>query len=141
VIAPRERTFVLFEMMNAVLLVAREAKARGLRVVALNHDPLKDSGPFAVPDGLVDELVYVESWSDDAAVQDLVHTLAQRFDVAGTYSVFEATLPAEALLRELAGLPTTGVENTRPFVDAAFCGRPPLLCLQPPRTSHPGDQS
>jgi len=115
--APREKAFVLFEMMNAVLLVAREAKARGLRIVALNHDPLKDGGPFAVPDGLVDELVYVESWSDEAAVEDLVHTLAQRLDVAGTYSVFEATLPAEALLRELAGLPTTGVENTRRVLD------------------------
>jgi biotin carboxylase len=117
VTATRARTFVLFEMMNAVLLVAREAKARGLRVVALNHDPLRDSGPFAVPDGLVDELVYVESWSDTAAVQRIVRDLAQRADVAGTYSVFEGALPAEALLRELAGLPTTGVRNTLRVLD------------------------
>ena len=121
--APREPAFVLFEMMNAVLLVALEAKARGLRVVALNHDPLKDSGPFAVPAGLVDELVYVESWSDTAAVEELVHDLARRVDVAGTYSVFEATLPAEALLRELAGLPTTGVANTRRVLDKGLVRR------------------
>lgn len=112
-----KRAFVLFEMMNAMLLVANEAKARGYAVVALNHDPLRDSGPFKVPDGLVAEVVYVESWADHDAVGALLGDVQRRYDVVGTYTVFEATLPAEAALRERVGLPTTTVANTLRVLD------------------------
>jgi hypothetical protein len=114
-----KKAFVLLEMMNAMLVVAEQAKARGYTVVALNHDPLCGSGPFAVPSGLVDEVVHVESWADDAAVGLLVKDLAERYQVVGTHSVFEATLPHQAALRELAGLPTTTVNNVRRVLDKA----------------------
>lgn len=114
--APRE-TFVLFELMNAMLLVAEEAKRRGYRVVALNREALQDSGPFAVPDGLVDELIPIRSWAEPDRLAGLLAELADRDRVVGTYSVFEATLVAEASLRELAGLPTTSPANTERVLD------------------------
>lgn len=113
------QAFVLLEMMNAMLLVASEAKARGLRVVVLNRNPLNADGVFAVPDGLVDEFVQVESWADTEGTEALVADVHQRYQVVGTYAVFEAALVAEARLRESAGLPTTGVEKTVRVLDKA----------------------
>lgn len=113
----RAPAFVLLEMMNAMLLVAQEAKARGYAVIALNHDPLRDSGPFAVPDGLVDELIPVASWADRDALRATLADLVGRYTVVGTHGVFEAVLPAEAALREAVGLPTTGVTNTLRVLD------------------------
>jgi biotin carboxylase len=115
----KKKAFVLLEMMNAMLLVAREAKSRGYVVVALNHDPLRDSGPFAVPSGLVDELSYVGSWADEAAVGALIREVTARYDVAGTFAMFEGALTAEAALRERAGLPATSVTNTVRVLDKA----------------------
>jgi biotin carboxylase len=115
----RRKAFVVLEMMNAMLLVAREAKARGYAIIALNHDPLRDSGPFAVPEGLVDELIFIGSWVDHAALTKIVGDVAARYDVAGTFAMFEGALPAEAVLRDLAGLPTTGLANTRRVLDKA----------------------
>jgi ATP-grasp domain-containing protein len=112
-----KKAFVLLEMMNAMLLVATEAKSRGYHVIALNHDPLKDSGPFKVPTGLVDELIAVPSWSDRDALRRLVREIAGRYQVGGTFAMFEGALAAEAALRELAGLPTTGVKNTLRVLD------------------------
>lgn len=114
-----KKAFVLFELMNAMVLTAKEAKARGYQVVALNHDPLRDSGPFAVPPDLVDELVPVGSWSDRAALDRLIDDLLGRYEVAGTYAAFEAVLPTEAALRERAGLPTTAVADVRVLLDKA----------------------
>jgi hypothetical protein len=115
----RRKAFVVLEMMNAMLLVAREAKARGYAIIALNHDPLRDSGPFAVPKGLVDELVFIDSWADHTALAALAGDLVARYDVAGTFAMFEGVLPAEAVLRDLAGLPTTGLANTLRVLDKA----------------------
>jgi biotin carboxylase len=115
----RSKAFVVLELMNAMLLVAREAKARGYAIIALNHDPLRDSGPFAVPEGLVDELVFIDSWADHAALTKIVGDVAARYDVAGTFAMFEGALAAEAVLRDLAGLPTTGLVNTRRVLDKA----------------------
>jgi len=47
-----KQAFVLLELMNHMVLVAKEAKSRGFEIVVCNHDPLRDSGPFAVPEGL-----------------------------------------------------------------------------------------
>jgi len=116
---PGRKAFVLLELMNAMVLVAQEAKRRGHLVVALNHDPLQSAGPFAVPDGLVDELIAVESWSQRDALRTLISELAERYQVVGTYSVFEPTLPTEAALRELARLPTTSVANVERVLDKA----------------------
>ncbi|GAA2878950.1 hypothetical protein Acy02nite_77170 [Actinoplanes cyaneus] len=106
------KTFVIFELMNQMVLVARAAKARGLRLVVLNQDPLRDSGDFAVPDGLVDELITVRSWTDADAVTALVDDVLRHHEVAGTYAGFEPTLPFEAALREKAGLPHNTVADT-----------------------------
>jgi len=114
-----KQAFVLLELMNHMALVAREAKSRGFDVVVCNHDPLRDSGPFAVPEGLVDDLIYVESWSDAGAVREVIADLNRRYTVVGTYAGFEATLPYEAALRELAGLPHNGVDNVRQVLDKA----------------------
>jgi hypothetical protein len=114
-----KKAFVLLEMMNAMLLVAQEAKSRGHAIIALNHDPLKDSGPFTVPPGLVDELIFVSSWADDAALRTLVQELTQRYDIVGTFAMFEGTLPTEAALRERVGLPATSVANTVRVLDKA----------------------
>lgn len=117
------KTFVCLELMNHMVLVAKEAKARGHRIVALNHDPLRDSGPFAVPDGLVDELLPIASWSDPAQVEPVIDDLLKRHEVGGTYAGFEATLPFEAALRERAGLPNNGADNVRRVMDKAAVRR------------------
>ncbi|MCX5388366.1 acetyl-CoA carboxylase biotin carboxylase subunit family protein [Streptomyces sp. NBC_00083] len=103
-----QQTFVLLELLNHMVLVAQEAKRRGLRIVALNQGPLQDQGPFAVPDGLVDEVIPVASWADDDAVRPVLDAVLARHDVAGTYAAFEGALRHEAELRERAGLPTSG---------------------------------
>ncbi len=105
--------------MNHMVLVAREAKRRGHRIIACNHDPLRRSGPFAVEAGLVDELVRIESWSDHKAVDRLLTDLVSRYEIAGTYAGFEATLPYEAALRERAGLPTNGAATVDAVLDKA----------------------
>lgn len=110
-------SFVLFEMLNPMLLVAQEAKRRGMRIVVLNRTPLQHLGPFAVPDGFVDELIDVESWSDVAAVEKLVLDVHERHDVVGTYAGFEPALPYDAQLRELVGLPNSGAANLRTVLD------------------------
>jgi len=111
------KSFVMFEMLNPMLLVAQEAKRRGMQIVVLNNSPLQHAGPFAVPDGFVDELIHVESWSDTAAVEKLVLDVRDRHDVAGTYAGFEPALPYDAQLRELVGLPNNGAENLRSVLD------------------------
>ncbi len=118
-VTPRQRAFVLFELMNQMVLVAQEAKSRGYQIVVLNHDPLRAAGAFAVPDGLVDELIYVESWSDAAAVRTIVDGLSERHDVVGTYAGFEHTLAFEAELRQRVGLPHNGVDDTLRALDKA----------------------
>ncbi|MFE5792294.1 acetyl-CoA carboxylase biotin carboxylase subunit family protein [Streptomyces sp. NPDC056503] len=118
-----KQAFVLLELLNHMVLVAKEAKARGHWVVALNHDPLRDSGPFEVPEGLVDELITVDSWSDREQINKLVTDLHARYDVVGTYAAFEATLPYEAALRELAGLPGNGERNVQHVLDKAAVRR------------------
>lgn len=102
------QAFVLLELLNHMVLVAQEAKSRGHRIVALNHDPLRDSGPFAVPEGLIDELISIDSWSDGDLITKIVTDVHERYEVVGTYAAFEAVLPYEAALRELAETcPTT----------------------------------
>jgi len=112
-----KKAFVLFELMNHMVMIAKEARARGYEIVALNHDPLRRSGPFAVPDGLIDHLVPIESWSDSGKIQAIVDDLHRRFQIAGTYSVFDSTLHYEAALRERAGLPNNGEANLRTVLD------------------------
>ncbi|MBA0051703.1 ATP-grasp domain-containing protein [Streptomyces sp. AJS327] len=112
-----KNAFVLLELLNHMVLVAQEAKARGYHVVALNHDPLRDSGPFAVPDGVVDEVIPVESWADEEQLGKILDDVLGRYQVAGTYTAFEAALPAEAVLRERAGLPGNGPETTSTALD------------------------
>lgn len=111
------KAFVLLELMNAMVLVAEEARARGYTVVALNRGALQDGGPFAVRPGLVDELIEITSWSDRATLDQLAADLTRRYEVVGTWSVFEATLVTESTLRELAGLPTTSVTSTERVLD------------------------
>ncbi|CAM5503026.1 hypothetical protein SAVIM338S_03647 [Streptomyces avidinii] len=113
------QAFVLLELLNHMVLVAKEAKARGHRIVALNHDPLRDSGPFAVPEGLIDELIAIDSWSDRDLITKTITDVHERYEVVGTYAAFEATLPYEAALRELAGLPNNGEQNVVEVLDKA----------------------
>ncbi|EST31131.1 hypothetical protein N566_20880 [Streptomycetaceae bacterium MP113-05] len=115
----RRKAFVLFELMNAMLYTAQAAKARGFDIVALNHKGFTDSGPFAVPAGLVDERVEMPSWADTAAVEPLIKSVADRYDVVGTHSMFEPTLPHQAALRELVGLPTTSPSDLTGILDKA----------------------
>jgi hypothetical protein len=112
-----KKAFVLLELVNHMVLVAKEAKARGHHVIALNHDPLRRSGPFAVPDGLIDELVPVESWGDREKLAILIRQLHERYEVVGTYAAFEGSLVAESMLRELAGLPHNSPRNVRKTLD------------------------
>lgn len=104
----KEQAFVLLEMVNHMVLVAQEAKRRGFRVIALNHGPLQADGPFAVPDGVVDEVIPVASWAARDAVDAVLDEVLARHAVAGTYAAFEGALRPEAALRERAGLPTSG---------------------------------
>jgi hypothetical protein len=115
--AEAKKAFVLLELMNHMVLVAKAVKSRGYDVVALNHGPLRTDGPFAVPDGLVDEVVPVRSWSDPGPVRELLADVSARYEVVGTYTGFEAPLPFEAELRELAGLPNNGSDNVRRVLD------------------------
>lgn len=116
----KPQAFVLLELLNHMVLIAREAKRRGLRVIALNNGPLLTEGPFAVPDGVVDEVVPVASWTDAGEVDGMVDDLLTRYEVTGTYAAFEGALRPEARLRELAGLPTSGVATVTRVLDKAL---------------------
>lgn len=112
-----EKAFVLLELMNHMSFVLKEARSRGFRIVVLNHDPVKESGPYGVSKEFIDELVYIESWQDQPAVQRIIADVHRRYQVVGSYAGFEATLPYEAELRELAGLPNNGAANVRFVLD------------------------
>jgi biotin carboxylase len=112
-------TFVLFEMQGQQVLIAKQARERGFRTVTLNHDPLRTSGVFAVPDGLIDENIEVASWSDTETVRSLVRGLERRHDIAGVHASFEPTQGYAAELRARIGLPHNTVEDTLRFLDKA----------------------
>ncbi|GGO93674.1 ATP-grasp domain-containing protein [Wenjunlia tyrosinilytica] len=119
----KQRAFVLLELLNHMVLIAEEAKRRGFRVIALNHDPLRDSGPFEVREGVVDEVVPIASWSDNETIRTVILDLHHRYDVVGTYAAFEAVLPFEAELRELAGLPNSGAGSVSRALDKTHVRR------------------
>jgi biotin carboxylase len=112
-------TFVLFEMQGQQVLVAEQAKSRGLRTVTLNHDPLRTSGPFAVRDGIIDQHIQVASWSDEDAVRRLVRDVERGNDIVGVHAAFEPTQPYAIELRERLGLPHNTVEDTLHVLDKA----------------------
>jgi hypothetical protein len=116
-------TFVLFEMQGQQVLVAEEAKSRGLRTVALNHDPLRTSGPFAVRDGIIDEYVPVAGWSDQDTVRRLVRDVERGNDVVGVHAAFEPTQRYAIELRDRLGLPHNTVEDTLHVLDKAWVRR------------------
>jgi biotin carboxylase len=111
--------FVLFEMQGQQVLIAQQARERGLRTVVLNHDPPRASGAFAVPDGLIDEYIRVPSWSDTAAVHSLVRDVERGQHIAGVHASFEMTQPYAAQLRARLGLPHNRVEDTLRVLDKA----------------------
>ncbi|MET3135065.1 hypothetical protein AAKU55_005368 [Oxalobacteraceae bacterium GrIS 1.11] len=112
-----KKAFVLFESMNHMNIVLKEAKRRGFQIVVLNHDPVEATGPYGVAPDLIDESIYVHAWEDAADVNCLLADLAQRYQVAGTYAGFEPTLVYEAALRELVGLPNNSEATTRFVLD------------------------
>ncbi|MDN3354829.1 ATP-grasp domain-containing protein [Actinomadura sp. DC4] len=116
-------TFVLFEMQGQQVLVAEEAKGRGFRTVALNHDALRTTGPFAVRDGIIDEYVHVASWSDEDAVRRLVRDVERDNDIAGVHAAFEPTQRYAIELRERLGLPHNTVEDTLHVLDKGWVRR------------------
>ena len=111
------KAFVLFEAMNHMTLVLKEARARGFRIVLLNHNPVNQTGPYAVTDDEVDETVHIEAWEDREAVERVLADVHARYEVVGTYACFEAAMPYEATLREMAGLPNNGADNVRFVLD------------------------
>lgn len=115
----KKQTFVLLELMNHMLVVAQEAKRRGFHIVALNQGPLQDQGPFAVPDGAIDELVPIGTWSDADGVDKVLDDVISRHEVVGTYAGFEPTLSFEAELRSRAGLPGSGAAAVTRALDKA----------------------
>jgi biotin carboxylase len=116
-------TFVLFEMQGQQVLVAEEAKSRGLRTVALNHDPLRTSGPFAVRDGIIDEYIHVVSWSAQDEVRRLVRDVERANDIVGVHAAFEPTQRYAIELRDRLGLPHNTVEDTLHVLDKAWVRR------------------
>jgi hypothetical protein len=104
-------TFVLFEMQGQQVLVAEEAKSRGLRTVTLNHDPLRTSGPFAVREGIIDEHIHVASWSEEDVVRRLVREVERGNDIVGVHASFEPTQRYAIELRDRLGLPHNTVED------------------------------
>jgi hypothetical protein len=120
-------TFVLFEMQGQQVLVAEEAKSRGLRTVTLNHDPLRTSGPFAVRDGIIDENIRVASWSAESLVSGgkVQHVgLTGRNNQIDSVAWFAVTgaSAAEAHRKALSARAET-VFNGAPMGDD-----PPLIC-------------
>lgn len=115
-----KQAFVLLESVNHMSLVLREAKSRGLEIVVLNHRPIKETGPYGAPRALITELIFIESWQDEAKVGAILEDLTRRYQVVGTYAGFEPTLPFEAKLRELAGLPNNGVDKVRLILDKGW---------------------
>lgn len=116
-------TLVLFEMQGQQVLVAEAAKERGLRTVALNHDPLRTSGPFAVREGVIDQRLHVESWSDEDAVRSLVREVEKDNDIVGVHASFEPTQRYAIELRERLGLPYNTVEDTLHVLDKGWVRR------------------
>jgi len=116
-------TLVLFEMQGQQVLIAEEAKNRGLRTVALNHDPLRTSGPFAVREGVIDEHIHVASWSAEDAVRRLVRDVERDNDIVGVHAAFEPTQRYAIELRERLGLPHNTVEDTLHVLDKGWVRR------------------
>lgn len=85
----------------------------------MNRSPLPRTGPFRVPDGLVDETVPLPAWSDATTVRAVLDDLCARYEIAGTYAAFEATLPWDAELRARAGLPGNDPAAVRALLDKA----------------------
>jgi hypothetical protein len=115
-----KQAFVILECVNHMSYVLREAKSRGFDIVVLNHRPLKATGPYAIPRSSVDELVHIESWQDEPRIDGILEDLHRRYQVVGTYAGFEPTLPYEAKLRQLAGLPNHGAATVRAILDKAW---------------------
>jgi hypothetical protein len=116
-------TFLLFEMQGQQVLVAEAAKERGLRTVALNHDPLRTSGPFAVREGVIDEHIPVASWSDEDTVRRLVREVERSNDIVGVHASFEPTQRYAIELRARLGLPHNTVEDTLHVLDKGWVRR------------------
>ena len=111
--------FVLFELMNHMALVLKAARLRGFEIIVLNHNPVSAAGPYGVPAELIDHLIHIDSWQDGAEVHKVIAEVHRQYRIVGTYAGFEATLPYEAALRELAGLANNGAENVRFVLDKA----------------------
>ena len=115
-----KQAFVILECVNHMSYVLREAKSRGFHIVVLNHRPIKETGPYGIARSSIDELIHIESWQDEARVGGLLEDLHRRYRVIGTYAGFEATLPYEAKLRQLADLPNNGEATVRSILDKAW---------------------
>jgi len=115
-----KQAFVVLECVNHMSYVLREAKSRGFDIVVLNHRPLKQTGPYAVPRSSVDELIHIESWQDEPRVDGILEDLHRRYRIVGTYAGFEPTLPFEAKLRQLVGLPNHGAATIHAILDKAW---------------------
>jgi biotin carboxylase len=116
-------TFLLLEMQGQQVLVAEAAKERGLRTVALGHDPLRTSGPFAVREGVIDEYLHIESWSDEDTVRRLVREVERGNDIVGVHASFEPTQRYAIELRGRLGLPHNTVEDTLHVLDKGWVRR------------------
>lgn len=110
-----QQCFVVLEPVNHMYKVMQTAAARGLHVVAFHSSPLTPpGGEYLAGFEAIGEAHLLASWADEEAA---LRTIWQQLDgrpVRGTYAAVETVIPAEAAIREKAGLPGHGraaIEN------------------------------
>ncbi len=101
---------VLFiEPRGTVLEVVRAAKNRGYAVVALTSQPQlihNAALPYRSAAKLIDEVISVTSWEEQASILEIVRTIQESFLIRGVYTGSDPCVVIAARIRQLVGLPT-----------------------------------
>lgn len=103
-----QKCFVVLEPVNHMYKVIETAAARGLHIVVFHTTPLAASGDYRAGFDAIGEAHQLESWHDEEAALKTIWDLLDGRPVCGTYAAVETVLPADAAIRERAGLPGHG---------------------------------
>lgn len=105
---------VLFiEPRGTVLEVVRAAKDRGYAVVALTSQPQlihNAALPYRSAAKLIDEVISIASWEEQATVLEVVRAIQNRLVICGVYTGSDPCVVIASRIRQQIGLPTPSPE-------------------------------
>src|SRR5262245_30521051 len=97
---------VLFcEPVNHILKVVEAAHKKGLVPVAIHSMPLSSRPPYGQATSLIQATQQIPGWKDAAVIMAAVDSLAERYEIVGTYAAADITVRFDALIRKRLGLP------------------------------------